>query len=93
MKLSTSSVWLYTIFLVFLCPPAAPSEMQSLLCAGSGGLVVGLGAGLGLGYLAFGYRWRNSGGVWLGNGGAGFWLPKGRKRRDVGGSEDWEENV
>ena len=51
------------------------------MCAASGGLIAGLGLGLGVGYLSFGYPWRNSGGFWLGNGGAGFWLPKGRKKR------------
>ena len=60
---------------------AVATELPSLLCAGSAGLVFGLGTGLGLGYLAFGYPWRNSGGVWVGNGGAGFWLPKGRRKR------------
>ena len=90
MKLSTF-VMLSTMVVVFLSTPATPSEMQSLLCAGSGGLVGGLGLGLGLGYLAFGFPWRNSGGVWAGNGGAGFWLPRGRKKRDISGQEDLED--
>ena len=68
---------------LFLSSPTSSSDMQPLLCAGSGGVVLGLGIGLGLGYLAFGYPWRNSGGVWLGRGGAGFWLPRGRKKRQI----------
>ena len=71
------------IVLLFLSSPTSSSDMQPLLCAGSGGVVLGLGIGLGLGYLAFGYPWRNSGGVWLGRGGAGFWLPRGRKKRQI----------
>ena len=90
MKLSTF-VMLSTMVVVFLSTRATPLEMKSLLCASSGGLVVGLGLGLGLGYLAFGFPWRNSGGVWAGNGGAGFWLPRGRKKRDISGQEDLDD--
>ena len=94
MKVSMTFIWLSTLLVVFLCPPTTPTQTQAMLCAGSGGLVVGLGLGLGVGYLAFGYFWRNSGGVWLGKGGAGFWLPRGRKRRDIWENirdfDDWE---
>ena len=43
--------------------------------------MIGVGAGLGVGYLIFGLPWRNSGGVWLGENGGGFWL--GRRKRDL----------
>ena len=103
---------------------SSSASNQALLCAGAGGLMVGVGAGLGesshlnlggaggderdgfhvnnrerngfyffvciftylitgagIGYLIFLYPLRNSGGVWLGRGGAGFWLPQGKGRR------------
>ena len=60
-----------------------------LACLACSGAVVGIGAGIGVGYLIFGLPWRNSGGVWLGENGGGFWL--GRRRRDISGNlEDYE---
>ena len=50
-------------------------------CFGCTGSVLGLGAGLGLGYLIFGLPWRNSGGLWLGKNGGGVWFGRRRKRR------------
>ena len=70
--------------LLLLCPaadPAQPAPLHQLCCAASAGLTAGLGAGLGLGYLVFYYPWRYSGGIWAGRGGAGFWLPRGGRRR------------
>ena len=61
-----------------------------LACLGCSGVMVGVGAGLGVGYLIFGLPWRNSGGVWLGENGGGFWL--GRKKRDLWKNfEEFEE--
>ena len=91
MKLSICVLLPVMMVLVILSTPATTTEMHSLLCAGGGGLAVGLGLGLGLGYLAFGFPWRNTGGVWAGNGGAGFWLPRGRKKRDISNQEDFED--
>ena len=91
MKLSICVLLPVMMVVMILSTPVTTAEMQSLLCAGGGGLAVGLGLGLGLGYLAFGFPWRNTGGVWAGNGGAGFWLPRGRKKRDIFNQEDFED--
>ena len=85
-----------------ILPAKSANATPAVLCAGSGGLLIGFGIGLGkimmfslwyeykfegVGYLVFWYPLRNSGGLWLGQGGAGFWLPQktgvsvGRKRR------------
>ena len=49
------------------------------------GLIVGLGAGLGLGYLTFGWRLRNSIGAWAGDGQFGIWGRRKRSRlREMG---------
>ena len=62
-----------------------PASIGSLLCAGTLGFFVGTGAGMGLGYLVFGWRFRNSIGIWKGDQGFGIW---GRKKREAGAGEE-----
>lgn len=119
-----SSLSLLSVLIFMGQLESSSASNQALLCAGAGGLMVGVGAGLGesshlnlggaggderdgfhvnnrerngfyffvciftylitgagIGYLIFWYPLRNSGGVWLGRGGAGFWLPQGKGRR------------
>ena len=57
----------------------------TLLCEGTLGFFVGTGAGMGLGYLVFGWRFRNSIGIWKGDQGFGIW---GRKKREAGAGEE-----
>ena len=73
----------HLLLLLLLCPPftaAASPTMGTLMCAGTSGFLVGTGIGIGVGYLVFGWRFRNTIGFWKGDQGFGLW---GRRKRDV----------
>ena len=84
MTLPPQSYHLLAIFLLFTSPStilaSPPASIGSLLCSGTFGFLIGTGAGMGLGYLVFGWRFRNSIGIWKGDQGFGIW---GRKKRET----------
>ena len=76
---------LLTLVLIISSPKTSlaspPASIGTLLCAGTLGFLLGTGAGMGLGYLVFGWRFRNSIGIWKGDQGFGIW---GRRKREAG---------
>ena len=86
LRMAPSLSTLLTFVLLISSPAASlasppPASIGTLLCAGTLGFLLGTGAGMGLGYLVFGWRFRNSIGIWKGDQGFGIW---GRRKRDAG---------